>query len=57
MEVLDPDTEDPLEQEALENEDVIAGEQLEISECVLGIFSTCSPHGAGNGINTQEKIL
>ena len=32
---LDPDTEDPLEQEALENGDVIAGEQLETSEPFL----------------------
>ncbi len=32
---LDTDTEDPLEQEALENGDVIAGEQLERSEAFL----------------------
>ncbi len=32
---LDPDTEDPLEQEALENGDVIAGERLEKSEQFL----------------------
>ncbi len=32
---LDPDTDDPLEQEALENGDVIAGERLETSEPLL----------------------
>lgn len=32
---LDPDTDDPLKQEALENGDVIAGEQLERSEAFL----------------------
>ncbi len=32
---LDPDTDDPLEQEALENGDVIAGERLERSEAFL----------------------
>lgn len=32
---LDPDTDDPLEQEALENGDVIAGERLERSETFL----------------------
>ena len=32
---LDPDTDDPLEQEALENGHVIAGERLERSESFL----------------------
>jgi len=32
---LDPDTDDPMEQEALENGDVIAGERLERSEAFL----------------------